>query len=281
MELDRLHLMLGSDLDDLTITTTPAADTNFPADNMQKSARGKFFRYTGTSSVIKASVGESDPSLYANGLAVGRHNLKNSSTVRLRLYDAINQGGNVVYDSTALGVNTIIPWGAFRAGIDPWGASYEDTSNIPKIFSLWFTAIAYKSIQIDVSATDNTTIDIGRLFLGFAFIPKSNFSWGSEFEWVDPSLQTRTAAGGLKTEKRDPYRRFTFDLDWVEDTERERLSHELEKTGRSGDVFIALNPNATGRLKLEKTMIAKRISNNKFARNFHNNQTQQLVFEEA
>lgn len=281
MELDKLHILFGSDLDALTLTTVPAADAGFPETHMQKSARGKFLRVTDVDLVVKGSVGGADPSLYASGFALGRHNLKNDATVQIRLYDAINQGGNVVYDSGAQTVNTIIPWGVMRPGIDPWGASYEDSSNIPKLYYVIFDTIAYKSMQIDVAAPSNTTIDVGRLFLKAAWVPRVNYSYGSELEWEDGSVLTRTSSGGLKGEKREPYRRFVLPLDWIDETDQERLSREMQEVGKTFDVLVIRYPNAGGLKKLEQTMFAMRTSNNKYTFNFHNNHSQELVFEET
>jgi len=278
--IDRnLHMILGNDLDDLTLSASPAPVATLPETNMQKQARGKIMRVNGTSVAITAN--RPTVAAYASGFGLARHNLKNSSTVRLRLYDDQNQTGNVVYDSTALSVGTPIPWGVMRAGIDTWGANYEDDSGLPAIFSLWFDAVAYRSLQIDVSAPDNTDIDIGRLFMGWAFAPTVNFNYGSAFELIDNSKHTRTAGGSLRTENVEAYRRASVDLQWLTDIDRERLSHELAKATKGGDILLSLDPGLGGRLGLEQTMIAKRVNNSTFTPRFSNTNSTKLTFEEV
>jgi len=280
MGLDRhLHMILNNDLDDLTLTVTPGAVGSLPVENLQKQARGKIMRVNGTSAVITAN--RPTVAAVASGFGLARHNLKNSATVQLQLFDGENQTGSVVYDSGAVSVGTPIPWGVMRPGIDPWGATYEDDSNLPAIFSLWFSDVAYRSIQVDVSAPDNTTIDVGRLFLGWAFVPSVNYNYGSTFEFIDPSKHTRTAGGSLRTERVEAYRRAVIDLEWLPGNERERLSHELERIGKGGDILVALDPGESGRLGLEQVMVAKRISDNRMTQRFFNTTKTQLIFEEV
>ena len=271
-----LHIIHGSDLDAENLTVTPAPVASLPATNMQKQGRGRITRIMGTSATIKANV----IGTTADGFALANHNLENTATIRLRLYDADNQSGNLVYDSGVMPVATIIPWGVMRPGLDAWGFAYE-SAGMPKIFSLWFDLTAYKSLVIDVSSPDNTQIDIGRLFIGSAFVPAINYNWGNGIEWVDPSKHTRTAAGSLKTHSIRAYRRFTYDLGHLSNEERERLSYDLERVTKSGDVLICLDPTATGRTALEQTMIGKRVSNNNIATRHTAISSTKHTFEEA
>lgn len=281
-DLDKLHIITSSDLDLLNLSETPAAEASLPIENLLDVNRGKFTRWTGSPNpiVIKASrVSAGDPAFYASGFGFARHDFADDVTVRLRLYDQIDQLGSVVYDSTALTVATTIPWGVFVAGVDTWGASF--TLGIPAIFSLFFPAVAYKSLQIDIVNPTATTVDIGRVYLGFAFVPSANFSYNSVIEWVDDSKHNRTDGGGLRTETVPAYRRFEIPLDWMTDVDRERFSWLLERVTKGGDMLISLDPNATGRESLENTMVCKRVVSNKFAQRHHNINTTKLIVAEA
>ena len=165
------------------------------------------------------------------------------------------------------------------AGVDEWSADY--TLGIPAIFAFWFDPVAYKSAQIDIVNPTSAKIDIGRIYLGFAFSPDVNIDWGAEVEWVDPSKHKRTDGGGLRTEAVQSHRRFVCDFKWVTDTERERLSWLLERVTKSGDMLCTLDPNATGRESLENTMVCKRTNNNKFRRDRYNKNTIRLDLVEA
>lgn len=271
-----LHLIPGSDLDAATLNLSPAAVNSLPATNMQRQGRGRISRVLGSNLTIRANV----VATTANGFAIANHNLENTGVVRVRLYDGENQTGNMVYDSGAQPIATLIPWGVMRPGLDPWGYSY-DSVGMPKIFSLWFELTAYRSIRIDIESPTNDYIDIGRLFIGTAFVPSKNYNWGNELEWVDKSEHTRTAAGSLKTKQVKAYRRFTYQLSHLNNEERERLSYDLERRTKAGDVLICLNPAATGRTALEQTMIAKRVNNNSIATRHTAVAQTKHIFEEA
>jgi hypothetical protein len=282
MAESKLHIVTSSDLDQLTLTESPSAEALLPIANVLNVDRGKLTRWTGsptTVTITASRVSAGDSAFYASGFGIARHDFADDVTVRLRLYEGIDQTGAVAYDSTALTTATTIPWGVFIAGVDTWGATFS--LGIPSIFSNWFDPVAYKSLQIDIVNPTATTLDIGRIYLGYAFVPTSNFSYGSVIEWIDPSKHNRTDGGGLRTETVPSYRRFEIPLDWMSDTNRERLSWLLERVTKGGDMLMTLNPNATGRESLENTAVCKRVVNNKFARRYNNINSTKLVLEEA
>jgi len=183
----------------------------------------------------------------------------------------------------ALLTSVTIPWGAFLAGIDPWADAY--TIGIPNIFAHWWAPeVAYKSLRVDIDQPEGSEIgyiDIGRLYIGWAFVPSVNFARGVSIEWVDPSKHNRTAGGGIRTENIMPYRKFDFDLNFMPVSDRERLSYLLERVGKGGDMLISLDPTAEGRSGIENTMVAKRIVNNKISQLSQSISATKLVFEEA
>lgn len=280
-----LHIITASDLDgqESAITVTPAPEAELPIANMLDSRRGLIMRITGTPDpiTIKFTRAAPDTSFFASGYALASHNFPDQTTARLRLWDDINQTGNVVYDSGAIETEIVIPWGSFLAGIDAWGDVYEVGSE--SIFSHWFDAVAYKSLQIDIDQpiSAEESIDIGRLFIGWAFVPTVNFSRGATITWVDKSIHNRSAGGGLRTENIQPYRKFDLDLNFMPITDRERLSHLLERSGKGGDMLISLDPTATGQTSLENTMICKRVIDNKISQHQFSRHSAKLSFEES
>jgi hypothetical protein len=281
-----LHMITSSDLDGLAVTVTPTADVELPAANMLDPRRGLSMRVSGTPTAIEIKFTReiSDSGFYASGFAMARHNFPVGSTARIRLWDGINQTGVLVYDSGAIETAVVIPWGAFLAGIDPWSDAYE--LGIPGIFSHWFDAVGYKSLQIDIDFTPVTSpalpfIDIGRLYIGWAFVPTINMARGASITWVDKSIHNRTAGGGLRTENIDAYRKFDLDLNWMPVSDRERLSHLLERVGKGGDMLISLDPTATGRTSLENTMVGKRTVDNKISQIGPSTHATKMTFEES
>jgi hypothetical protein len=227
-------------------------------------------RIIGTTAFIKFNANKLD---VASGIALAEHNLKEDSTIQIRLYDQANQAGILVFDSGIVSAGTIKPWGEFNAGTDPWSdAEWQLGDLIPQIFYNYFTQRAWHSIQIDISAPNNTTIDIGRLMIGYVFIPSRNYARRSRFDWVD------TGTDRIKGEE---YRVFNFDLNRLADFENDRLEIELIKSKRQGDVLVCLNPDATGLSKLKDTAVMKRENDISRTNLFQNINRQNLKFKES
>lgn len=280
MALSKLHMIIGSDLDDETIAESPSAESGLPVGNLKVQSRGRLMRVTGTSCTLTAS-NSGGVSKFASGFCLGHHNLLSDATVRLRLYSGENQSGTENYDSGVLPVATVIGWGSFVWGVDAWGSSYDDSSGIPAIYALWFDSTIYKSIQVDISAPSNTEIDISRIILGSAYIPNYNFSYNSVIEWVDNSRHMRSAGGSLRTKSAIPFRRFNLSLDHLSDSEQETLSNKFQLIGKGGDLLICLNPNETGARGLENTAIVKSMVNHSYTHDRYNNNRARYNFEEV
>ena len=276
-----LHLIIGSDLDDATLTVTPAPVATLPATNMQTVDRGRVCRVLGNSMRIRSSFAAGR---FASGFALARHNLALTGTIRLRLYDGADQTGTVTYDSGAVAIASIIPWGVMIPGVTPWGGAYPDGVNLPPIATLWFDTMPYRSLQVDITSPGNgatDALDVGRIFLGQAFVPEYNYNFGDPLEWVDHSRHTRTAGGSLRTEETHAYRRVTISLDWLNLGEREFLAGEFERRmTKAVDLLLSMNPEATGRTKLEGTMICKRVNDIALRHTTPQSNALQLILEE-
>ena len=257
MALERhVHILVGSDIDEMTLTDTGSvAEATMPVTNLQNEYRGRPMRRTGTAMTIK---GNRTTVKYASAFALAWHNLPGNGDYQLRLYDDENQGGNQVYDSGVLTVATPIPLGVWKMGIDALGATYEEQSIHPSIAALFFDAVAYKSFQLNINAPSVTDFDIGRLFLGHAFRPLINYSYGAPFTTIDPSEHVRTGGSSLPTITRDAYRETEIDLRHLDRAERERMSYEQNRLGKAPQIFIALDPGETGLLRIEQMLIGKR-----------------------
>ena len=259
MALDRhVHMIVGSAIDDMTLTDTGTpAESTMPVTNLQNQYRGRPMRRTGTAMTVKGNRSTVD---YASAFALAWHNLPGDGDYRLRLYDGEDQTGNEVYDSTVLTVATPIPLDVWRMDVDPLDATYEQQSIHPSIAALFFSPVLYKSFQLDINAPGATDFDIGRLFLGNAFRPLINYDFGSPFKTIDPSEHVRTGGSSLITVRRNAYRQAEIDLRHLDRGERERLSYEENRLGKSPQIFLALDPGETGLLRIEQMLIGKRLN---------------------
>ncbi len=259
MALDRhVQLVVENAVDAMTLddTGTPAVAT-MPVTNLQNQYRGRPMRRIGTAMTITGTLPEVK---VASAFALAWHSLPGNGDFRLRLYLDPTPGTDLVYDSATQMIGTIIPLGVLKIGVDALGDTYEQPSIQPSIAPLFFDKVGYRSFQLDINAPGVASFDISRLFLGESFRPVINYSYGKPFETVDPSDHIETGGNSLVTIPRDQFRRARVNLQHLDRSERERLSYELVRISKQGQIFLALDPGETGLLRIEQILIGKRES---------------------
>jgi hypothetical protein len=228
---DKLNILFPIAVNEASIAVTPAPVTTLPAENVFNPRRDKFMRVIGTSAVIKFDALALGP---ATGFAFS-HNLDDGSTVRVRLFSAAGQTGTTNRDSTSLTLD-----------ID----NSLDTL-ITQVFYFPFDTADFMSVQIDITAPTNTEIDIARIMIGYVFEPLKNFSEGLKWDWVDEGDE-RTA--GTK------YRLFNFTLRYLDNIENGIYENKKILVGKQSDLFICLQPSATGLELLKSSAFCKRFN---------------------
>ena len=249
MESDKLNILFPMAIDDSSLSISPAPVATLPAENILNSRRDKFTRVLSTAAVIKLNANELN---VISGFGIGFHNFNKGSTVRIRVYDNFNQTGNITYDSGAITTDVVKPFGEWVPGVDPVLTTWQLSDLIPQVFFHAFSQVIYKSIRIDISAPNNTEIDIGRVMLGFVFEPQWNYEWGSKWEWIED--------GDANTVS-NTYRSFNFVLNELQNQENDRYEYEKMKVGKQGDFIVCSQPSATGLELLKNTAVCKRVNN--------------------
>lgn len=249
---DKLNILFPKVVDESSIDVTPAAVSTLPEENVFNDRRDKFMRVTGTSAVIKFDALALGP---ATGIAFS-HNLDDGSTVRVRLFSAIEQGGTTEVDSATLTLD-----------IDN---SLDDY--LTQIFYYPFDEVDFLSVQIDISAPTNTQIDIGRIMIGEVFEPSWNYEWGRDWQWIDEGDAITASVC---------YRAFKFDLSNLNDTENNTYKIQKIKAAKQGDVLVCLQPSATGFELLKSTAICKRVNDISAPRTRYNNNQQIDTYQEV
>jgi hypothetical protein len=248
---DKLNILFPISVNESSITVTPTAETTLPESNAFNTRKDRFTRVTGTSATIKFNT---DVSELISGLALGRHNLANGSTVRIRVYSDFDQAGTVQHDSTAIALV-----------ID---SSMGDL--LPQNYYYPFDEVSFQSIQIDISAPTNSQIDIGRIMPGYVFEPQWNFSEGSKWQWIEE---------GSDTYESNSYRVFTFDINYLQKAENEIYEYQKIKAKKQGDLLVCLQPSSTGLELLKNTAICKRDTNISRTRRANRNKHSEIFKE--
>lgn len=269
-----LRLILRNLHDTGYVTATSEA---LPAAYTQRSARVRPWRSSdATEQTITTALPQA---AYLNAVVLYRHNLTGAATARLELLF----NGAVVYDSGLVASSDVIPLGTFRFGVDPWGATTTGAIPIQQV-AFWVPTTLATGYRITLSDESNPAgaLEIGRIIAGETFSPKFNLSYDLELEYQEASEHRRTEGGSLRTVGDDSLaRRLPINLDFIEPHDRRRLTDQLLRIGKRGDVYISVFPESGGLDEAEYAFMARRDNNYAHTHNFYNNWTSQLTWLEV
>lgn len=280
--MSNVRIIAPNEADDCVLSASPAMVATLPVEYLQDQTRARVARSTGLHSPQYIR-GTFNAVKLISAFCVDRHNLTGAGTLRLKLWDDVNQTGTLLADITVnLGNPTAwgdLPWGVFTWGDDVF-------ADWPVAFSvLWFTPVRALSFELQITDLANTNgyYEAARLFLGLYWSPVINMSYAPAMSWIDNSVQERTSGGSLRTDAEDPYRRWEFDLRYLSVTERGTLAELLRRNGKRQDLFLSMFPEEGGQKERDYAGRAKLIEvpgiSHDFLNNFRTAQT--LVFEEA
>lgn len=223
-------------------------------------AHSQYYGRSKTAAIVPAAhqsvLGFNHPDLVmASGMVLYRHWLSNIAQWRLELFDEPNYAGTCVYDSGLQECVLTKSLGELDWLVDPLVTGVFD--DWPHRYSqLWFDEVFFQSGRITLVDSDarDGLHEFDRLYLGAAFTPKFNFSYGFEHQWISAEAQRKTAAGSTFSPHRPQRRQLSFDLEFLTGHERARLSSAIRAVGISKDFFVSLYPNAGGQKEVEYAM---------------------------
>ena len=279
--MPNFRLIAPNALDAATLTDSPAMVATLPVANLQDAARARVARSDGLPATQYVR-GDWSASQACSGFAFWRHNLTGAATIRLKLWADTGQSGTLLYDSGAIALGDIIPWGEFTWGVDTWGAwLYQDWPVACAM--LWFDSVSALSFELAIADPANTDgyIEAARIFLGQYFSPAKNFSFGGKLRWEDDSIQERTDGGSLRTDSREPYRVLRFNLGEMNEAERAGFSEILRVSGKTRDMFFSAYPEDGGTKDRDYSVAVKIIQMPDLTGNRPLNYESELVLAEA
>ncbi|MFI0472233.1 hypothetical protein ACGLWX_05855 [Halomonas sp. HMF6819] len=238
---EHIRLVLDNAYDAASLAVNQAAPGT-PIENTQRDDRAEVYRSADTSTIIIE--GTLAAGAFVDNLYILRHNLSATGTIRLVLLDASGEP----WESGQRPTGEIIPAGVWRAGIDAFGATYNDKLRDPvAMMEFPITAITGFRLEINDPGNADGAIDIGRVVLGLAFVAEFNASYDLIVDWPDRAQHEYSAGQTLRTiNGGNPRRQTTFNLDWLYTADRARLLEELAQRGMIADVFVDLYPASTG-----------------------------------
>ena len=236
------HISWENSLAPLTLASSVAAAAALPLSNVQSKISDLVaeFDMTGQTTLVITDLGSPNTTRMAGAFALHNHNVPSGSTLRLRLYSAVNQGGSVVLDKTV---------------------SISDSERLKPHVSMWFDQVGYRSVRIDISNLGGfpaNQLILDKLWLGESFCP----SYGPEQGWgstlVDTSEHQPKPGGGVETLEGVLSRSQDLFFPLVEDVERGVLRRILTQASKGGDLLTTMDPNDARALRLETSSIFRR-----------------------
>lgn len=224
--------------DAATLSATPALDTTGPETYLQTDARGDIALATSTASQdIKGTWGGT--SYTVSQLALWRHNLAYSDTIRLQLYsDAAWTTG--VYDSTALA--------AYASGLfTDWGWAFTNC---------YFTPQACKSFKITIAASA-AAFQCSRLYLGPYTEAPLQPAYGFLVAPETNAKQSRSEGGSLRSIAKADWRSAAFDMRVKTEADRAAWYEISRYCGINRSLIASAFPGDGGTVERDHTIFGK------------------------
>ena len=98
-------------------------------------------------------------------------------------------------------------------------------------------------VRVDLAGDD--VCECGRLFIGKLHEFGVSFSWGWTRKWVDPSDRKKTEGGQTRINRRDKYRVFAVNFEFLGDAEANGFTDDLDRiNGLTDDVLFVADPDS-------------------------------------
>lgn len=269
-----------SDFATLTAAAGTTLASTLPLANIQKYNNSKIARFTSYSdSTIK---GNFPANQLVDIVALWRTSLTDVSTWRVKLYDAINQGGTLVYDSGDVGTIKLKTLDELDWGIEELNASTSEGAGIRRSI-LYPDNIVCRSFTIQMKDPTNTDsfFDVTRLYMGRSVSTKINMEYGFKNAAVDNAIQTRTTGGGLWSTPSSAFDKISFTLAQMEEKDRAKMRAAYKHAGKMLDIFISAFPDGKGYLEEDNAFAGKFTNSPEFVNDYFNNYVAEFEIEEC
>ena len=276
-----MRIVTSNVADSATLSSSAFVST-LPVTNLQLEGRTRVARSTNAGGPVVINGNWAAPQSVACALLY-RHNLTANATWRVRIFAGKNQLGTVLFDSQDQPPFVAVGWGDFGWGGVGWGQNAMSGWDSP-FCVLWFPAVTALSFSVTLTDVGNPAgyLQAKRLLIGPYMQPLVNASYGLQIALRDSSQQTRTGAGGLRTEAEAQWRALNFSLDALNGAERAALLDIARTVGVRKEVFISVFHDQTDSNARDYAMLGKftQAASTQTATQFGRH-SQQIIFEEA
>lgn len=242
-----LCILYNNAADYATITANTTAG-NTSADNLKNDIKGLVHKSTGASVVYSCTWSTAQT---IGAIAFPAINANSGTTVSISI-----NGSAVVTGVTPFTYTDINAWytGSATANEFPYGRYSSGIIILPTQLT------NVTSCEITVTLSGSGTIECARLVIAPIWRPNRYASNGIKIEKVDTSSITRVNTGNLVIDTGFQYDTLTFDIKYMEETDRGNLIKLLKMVGSYKYIFLTLFPSQTNRLSQDYCIYGRIIS---------------------
>lgn len=233
MASNNLRVIYKNLADSATITSSIAPSGVTGVANLKKDSKSLVCRTTGTSVTYTVTLGTAS---IIGGVILPFCNLTSGATINVTLNTGYSTGNILACPYTNLG---LWDWGSLPLGVN--GYSYGGGT----YGRVWFPQTSCTSLTITITDTGNTSgyLELSRMVIGAYWSPKYNTSFGMTSGVKDLSSNERLESGDLASNNGIKFNAVTFDLKWLDPSDRLQLMGILKGNGITKPLLISLFPD--------------------------------------
>jgi len=243
-----LLIIYDNAVDRATVTASSTSGTTAIVNNIKNDIKGKVHRANSTSTVTFDFTWSSNQTIGA--IAIPMINVSAAATMAVTVYSADNWTSalQTINATSVFTYSDIANWNSYNSsatanefGIGRYSSGYlilnQNYSNV-------------RSARVVIA--ENTTgvlIDTARIVMGKAWRPIRYASNGVQLTLEDTASKVRTNSGNITIDPGFLYNNLSFEIRYMDETDRTELIKILKMVGSSKNVFVSIFPSSASRLR--------------------------------
>jgi len=272
---NNLLVLFDNLLDSAISLVTSDEVTGLPVSNLQHTQRSVIWRTNSNGNVTIDMQLNGD---YYSHVALVDHNLSVTGTVRIQGWDDAINGASLAFDVTMNAYDYASSFGAGLYGAGGYGGPMAEQFLSPVLVIPSGSIQTAPYVRITLADAGMPYYQMGRLFIGNAWQPLANMSFGWSVTPVDNTDWQQSASKQEFGNINSSHLEVSIPLDWVDDAVRDTLYMQLLKVGFHRSCILQLRPGS-GAQRLYLSLYGK-FKNRKMTPNRSGNSPFKIDFRE-
>lgn len=250
-----LRILYKNVLETATITNPDGVDASFPIANLRTSNKGTICRRTGTTSMFRVTWSSH---VDVNCVVVPYSNLSTNATLSIRVFSDTGWLTQIYYTT-----GPAYPYMQASLKVKDFNQYIATASRI------YFPTQHCRSMEITLTDTSLSTIDVSTMIAGKYWEPTYNASFGVDVGIGTTRELKRTQAGDMFVSPGNSYKTLSVPINWLTETDRSELFKLLRNNGTHKPIFVSVFPEDADGSKEQLYQIYGRLSNSAVINNFN------------